>query len=180
MTYQPALIATAANLTAVHVGQANDLLTEWGHYLGPCTRPFGAEGWVLEVAGSPVSVAVSASIVGPSAAGLPMNAVVELARLCSAPDARWATRPMLRLWREVAAPTWRYWPVSAAVAYSQNERHEGAIYRFDGWTRVTTRAGAPSGPNATWSRPRGEGNPAAGRKSLWLWQYAAAPIGGVA
>jgi hypothetical protein len=171
VSYQPALIATAAGLTAVAVDQANALLIDWGHYLGPCNRPFGAEGWVLEVAGQPVSVAISASIVGPTAAGMPMRELVELARLCSAPTARWATRPMLRLWREVAGPAWRYWPVRAAVAYSANARHPGDLYRFDGWTRVTDSAGAPSGPNATWSKPRGAEHAAAGRKSLWIWRY---------
>ena len=167
--YQPALMATAAGLTAVDRRQANTLLTEWGHYLGPCDRPFGAEGWVLEVAGRPVSVAVSASIVSSTAAGFDMREVVELARLCSAPGARWATRPMLRLWREVAAPAWRYWPVRAAVAYSANQRHPGDIYRFDGWQRVAVQAGSSGG--GTWSGKRSDDHAARGAKSLWLWRY---------
>lgn len=168
--YQPALVATAAGLTAVDRRQANDLLVEWGHYLGPCDRPFGSEGWVLEVAGRPVSVAVSASIVSTTAAGLDMREVVELARLCSAPDSRWATRPMLRLWREIAAPAWRYWPVRAAVAYSANGRHPGDIYRFDGWERAA--ANSSSGGGGTWSTSRKPGAAAAGVKSLWLWRYS--------
>ncbi|MDG4784392.1 hypothetical protein O7626_00330 [Micromonospora sp. WMMD1102] len=170
-TYQPVLVATAAGLTPAAIETANGLLADWGHNLGPCRRPFGSEGWVLEVAGRPVSVAVSASTVGSTAAGYPRGELVELARLCSAPGCRWATRVMLRLWREVAGPAWSYWPARAAVAYSQNDRHEGRIYRFDGWRRVTDRAGAPPGPNATWTKHRGPGHPAAGPKSLWLWEY---------
>lgn len=173
MTYQPTLIATAAGLTAVDLAYANELVDAWGHNLGPCVRPFGSEAWVLEVAGAPTSVAIGASTVGSTAAGMPRGQIVELARLCTAPDARWATRVMLRLWREVAAPKWSYWPVRAAVAYSQNDRHDGRIYRFDGWTKVTDRAGAASGPNATWSKHRGAEHPAAGPKTLWIWRYPA-------
>jgi hypothetical protein len=173
--YQPPLLGGAANFVGVHLDVANSLLVEWGHYLGPMERPFGWQAFVLDVAGDPVSVAVSASTVSSTVAGLDRGEVVELARLCSAPSARWATRPTLRLWREVGAACWlnKYpdWRLSAAVAYSQNARHGGDIYRFDGWERVTDRAGAPSGPGATWSRQRGAEHPAAGRKSLWLWRY---------
>lgn len=167
--YQPSFITSAAGLTSIPTAIANKLLTTWGHYLGPCERPFGAEAWALEVAGQPVSVAVSASTTSSTAAGYDRQQLVELARLCSAPTARWATRPMLRLWREVAAPAWSYWPVTAAVAYSQNDRHEGRIYRFDGWTRVTDRAGSNGG--GTWSAKRTDGHAARGSKALWLWHY---------
>lgn len=168
--YQPTLTPTAAGLTAVSLHQANGLLVHWCHDLGPCERPFGAEGWVLEVAGRPVSVAISASTVSSTVAGFERGEVVELARICSAPDARWATRPMLRLWREVAGPAWHYWPVQAAVSYSTKGK-TGNLYRFDGWTLVTDRAGAPSGPNATWATYRDPDHPAHGRKKLWLWRY---------
>jgi DNA adenine methylase len=173
--YQPALMSGAAGLVGVHLDVANALLTRWGHYLEAMERPFGWQCFVLDVAGEPVSVAVSASTVSSTVAGYNRHEVVELARLCSAPEANWATRPMLRLWREVGARCWlnKYpdWQLRAAVAYSQNSRHNGQIYRFDGWTRITDRAGAPSGPGATWSKPRGTDHPAVGRKSLWLWQY---------
>lgn len=176
--YQPSMVRPYATaLVGVPLDVANSLLVEWGHYLGPMERPFGWQAFVLDIAGEPVSVAVSASTVSSTVAGLARSEVVELARLCSAPTARWATRPTLRLWREVGAPCWlnKYpdWRLSAAVAYSQNARHGGDIYRFDGWTRVTDRAGAPSGPGSTWSRQRGAEHPAAGPKSLWLWRYEA-------
>lgn len=173
VTYQADMLP-AAGVSAIDIREANRFLEAWGHYLGACNRPFGAEAWLLEVSGQPVSVAVSASIVGPSAAGYPCREVVELARLCSAPESRWATRPMLRLWREVCGPAWSYWPVAAAVAYSQNERHEGAIYRFDGWTRVRTDAGGNAGANSTWTKHRAADHPGLGAKSLWLWTYDSA------
>lgn len=171
--YQPALIPSAAGLTSIPLALANNLLTAWGHYLGACQRPFGAEAWALEVAGEPVCVAVSASTVSSTAAGYGRQQLVELARLCSAPDARWATRPMLRLWREVAAPSWPYWPAAAAVAYSHNGRHDGRIYRFDGWTRVCTTAGSHGG--GTWSRRRDTQHTARGSKTLWLWRFGQRP-----
>lgn len=150
-------------------GEANDLLLRWGHYLGPCDRPFGQQAHALVVGGAPVSMAVGASTVSATVAGWNRRDVVELARLCSAPDAAWATRVMLRLWREALAPTWPHWNVRALVAYSLNERHDGRVYRFDGWRRVTADAGSTGG-GGTWSAPRASGHRAAGRKSLWLWE----------
>jgi hypothetical protein len=168
-----AITAPTAGLAETETAAANALAIRWGHYLGPCKRPFGIQAWRLDIGGEPISIAISASTVSPTAAGYPRGQVVELARLCTRPDSRWATRVMLRLWREVAAPAWPYWDATAAVAYSDNKRHPGHIYRTDGWTRITDRAGAPSGPNATWSKQRSEDHPASGRKTLWLWKYTA-------
>lgn len=163
------------------MGEANQLLVQWGHYLGPCRRPFGQQAFVLEVDGRPVAAAVSASIVSATVAEFSRGQVVELARLCAAPDARWSTRVMLRLWREVLADAWPHWPVHAAVAYSQNARHQGDIYRFDGWTKITDKAGSSGG--SAWSRKRYASDAAHGRKTLWLWRYghgAVEPDGQVA
>lgn len=195
---QAAFPFPVAGLATVPLAAANDLLTRWGHYLGPVNRPFGSQCWVFDVDGMPASVAVSASIVSPFIrtieriplweladgkpgrhAGdlarivrIPRGDIVELARLCSAPGQRWATRPMLRLWREVAAPRWPYWPVTHAIAYSQNSRHDGSIYRFDGWTRVKADAARSGGAGTrSWSQPVRVGDPSFGRKTLWLWRY---------
>lgn len=170
-----AITAPVVGFFETETDAANALCTTWGHYLDRCDRPFGMQAWRLDVAGQPVSVAISASTVSETAAGYARGQLVELARLCTRPDSRWATRVMLRLWRELGGPAWPYWDAAAAVAYSSNERHEGAIYRFDGWTKVTDRAGAPGGPNSTWSTYRPHGHPARGRKTLWLWEY---PPGG--
>jgi hypothetical protein len=160
-----------AQLQEVGSAEANRLLVEWAHYLGSCSRPFGRQGWALVVDGRPVSVAVSAStvsahLVGPEGRRFRRNELVELARLCS--KSPWATRVMLRLWREVAAPAWPYRTPRAAVAYSRNTRHEGNTYRFDGWRKVTDRAGTSSG-GGTWTRTRQAADPAAGPKTLWFW-----------
>jgi hypothetical protein len=153
---------------------ANGLIVEWGHYLGSCERPSGENAWLLEVRGEPVAVALSAcatssTVAAPDGRRWVRDDLVELARLCSRPGDRWATRVALRLWREVAARDWRP-DATAAIAYSQNNRHDGDIYRFDGWERIRTDAGSNGG--GTWSTKREPGDPAHGKKSLWLWDYA--------
>jgi hypothetical protein len=165
-----------AGLSVIPLATANALLARWGHYLGPVSRPFGSQAWALDVAGEPVSVAVSCSTVSETAAGLRRGELVELARLCSDPSARWATRPMLRLWREVAAPRWPYWPVTAAIAYSQNARHQGDLYRWDGWAKVADDCGSSGG--GAWSRRRYATDAVHGRKTLWLWRYGGGEVTG--
>lgn len=173
MTQPPAVqlpMFPVAALAEVPLTQANQLVTAWGHKLGACNRPFGSQSWVLFIDEQPVSVAISASIVSDQAAGYPCGQLVELARLCSAEP--WANRVALRLWRQVCAPRWPYWPALAAVSYSQNWRHDGDLYRFDGWRKVTEDAGADCGPGATWSKKRSPDDPRRGKKTLWLWEYS--------
>jgi hypothetical protein len=140
------------------------------------------------VDGEAVSVAMSASSVSATAQvepdrsapdgqvlrgrRLPRTEVVELARLCSAPGQAWATRIMLRVWREVFGPRWPDWSVQAAVSYSQNAHHRGDLYRFDGWGRVREDAGHPPGRTAAWAR-YGADHPARSPKSLRVWRYQA-------
>ena len=172
MSLSPTLLTVpVAGLVPVDPTTANALLVRWGHDLGPCRRPFGQEGWTLDIDGIPVSVAMSASTVSdvvemPDGTRKRRNQMVELARLCSDPANRWATRPMLRLWREVAGPRWSYWPVTALVSYS-TRRHEGDLYRWDGWTLVKETAGSSGG--GTWSTARTDTHAAAGKKRLWVW-----------
>lgn len=165
---QPALLSVPmVGLYPVGLAEANRLLVEWGHRLGPCNRPFRQESFALELDGRPVAVAISASIVHGPVAGYGLHEVVELARLAAAEP--WANRVMLRLWREACAPRWECWPVKAAVSYSHNAHHRGDLYRFDGWERVTATAG--SGGGGAWSRKRYAGDATAGRKTLWVWRY---------
>ena len=159
----------AIGFTATSADVADGLLRRWEHYLGPCSRPFGRQDWLLWLDDRPLAIAVSASAVSDTVAGYKRQEVVELARLCADPQASWATRVALRLWREVAGPRWPFWPVKAAIAYSQNVRHPGNIYRFDGWEKITDRAGSSGG--GTWSRRHYAGDAAHGRKTLWLWRY---------
>lgn len=161
-----------AQVVAIDRATSDDLLTRWGHYLGPCDRPFGIERHALIVGGEPVATTVSASTVSTwvqtDAEPLHRKQLVELARLCS--RERWATRVMLRLWREVLGPAWPHWPVTAVVAYAQSDRHEGRIYRFDGWTRWGESTRGSSG-GGTWTKARTKDDPAGGPKTRWGWRY---------
>lgn len=157
--------APAAGLYPLSVPAANELLTAWGHKLGPCERPFHSEAFAFELHGEPIAVAISASIVGVTAAGYPREQVVELAR--QAARERWANRVMIRLWREICAPAWPCWPVWAAVSYSKNSTHSGDLYRFDGWRKVREDCGSSGG--GTWSSPTPEAR--SGSKTLWCFDY---------
>lgn len=150
--------------------EANALLAIWGHRLGPRTRPFGQQAFCLRLQGAPISLTVSASIVSATVAGYRRNEVVECARLCSAPGSAWATRVMLRVWRECCAPLWPYWEVRAGISYSQNAHHKGHLYRHDGWQKMQDDCGSLGG--GAWTRKRYAGETVAGKKTLWLWAYA--------
>lgn len=75
----------AVGLYPIEVVDANRLLVEWGHKLGPCERPFHSEAFALEVHGAPIAVTISASVVGSPVAGYHREEVVELAGPCRAP-----------------------------------------------------------------------------------------------
>ena len=167
---QPRLLEVPIlGLMPYDVGKANEILVAWGHRLGEIHRPFGMQAFVLEHQTEPISVAVSASIVSATVTEYRRGEVVECARLCSAPDATWATRVMLRLWREACAPLWPYWPVKAAISYSQNAWHDGGIYRHDGWERIKEDCGSSGG--GAWSRKRYATDAVYGKKTLWIWRY---------
>lgn len=176
MSLAAAPMFTTDGFVPCSLSVANRLLVEWGHNLGPVHRPFRSEPWVFLVDGQPMSVAVSASIVSNTLTDdegrvlYRRGQVVELARLASAQ--RWASRLMLRWWREVAARRWECWPIEAAVSYSQNARHPGNLYRFDGWRKVRTNCGSTGG--GAWSRPRYATDAHRGAKTLWLYEYGAA------
>lgn len=172
MTIQLRLLDFApAAFDTMPVAEANALLVAWGHRLGPLRRPFSMRAYALLVDGEPVSLAMSASAVSATVAGYRRTEVVELARLCSAPGQAWASRVMLRVWRQVFAQRWPDWPVAAAISYSQNAHHRGDLYRFDGWTKVADDCGSSGG--GEWSRRRYATDAVAGSKSLWLWRYPA-------
>lgn len=168
---QPALfLEPIAGVYPLGMREANRLLEQWAHRLGPINRPFHSEAFALMVDQRPVAVAVSTNAMGARVAGYGRQELVELGRLCAEPGNRWANRVLLRLWREVLARRWPCWPVRAAISYSHNAMHRGDIYRTDGWRLVKEGAGATSGTN--------HGRPVAdmrfvGKKRLWIWEYAA-------
>ena len=165
----PLVHAPIVGLMPIALQDANRCLDVWGHQLGPVWRPFRSEAFGLELDSRLISVAVSASTVSATVLKYRRGELVELARLCSHLDARWATRIMLRLWRQVCAPRWESWSVKAAVSYSHNAQHRGGIYRFDGWTKVKDDCGSSGG--GTWTRKRTDQDAAMGKKTLWLWRY---------
>lgn len=156
-------------LVPMGMDDANRLLMLWGHRLGPVNRPFRQQAFALELDGRPISVAVSASAVSSTVGGYGRGEVVECARLCTAPGQAWATRVMLRLWRQVCAPRWPDWAVRAAISYSQNAHHRGDIYRFDGWTKGAEDCGSNGG--GAWSRKRYATDAVRGSKTLWIYRY---------
>lgn len=81
--------------------QADEACRAWGHYLGECERPYRQEWYGLFRDRTLVSVAISASTVGSTCWTYRRTDVVELARLVTHPDHRWATRVCLRLCTEV-------------------------------------------------------------------------------
>jgi hypothetical protein len=154
--------------------QANDLLVEFGHPLGPFTRPFGFQAWGLAIDGVAVAVAVSGSTVGARSAGYTRRQVVDLARIARHPNHPGVMRVMLRLWRDYLGPRWPYWdePPQAAVSYCLPGK-TGNLYRFDGWRKYGDCR--PWAGGGTWSRPSKANGLADGVKGLYFYEYPKPP-----
>lgn len=161
--------APIVGLRPIPLPDANCLLIEWGHRLGAVNRPYHQEAYGLWLHDKPISVATSGTTCSATVATYRRTEVVELTRLCSAPGYAWATRIMIRLWREVCVSLWQCWPVMAAVSYSQNAVHKGSVYRTDGWEPVSENCGSSGG--GTWSTKRNASDAVSGSKSLWIWRY---------
>lgn len=161
-----------AGMYPITDAEANALLVGWEHKLGEIHRPYRVDSYVLEANDRPVAVAVSASLVSDEISGTDKHGqrvhwgrqeCVELARLAGEP---WATRLMIRLWRELCGSLWGR---QIAVSYSKNSMHKGNLYRFDGWECIRTDAGSSGG--GTWSTQRTASDAVTGSKSLWIWRY---------
>lgn len=148
----------------IDIVECNRALINWEHFLGACNRPFGSQAFGLLMDGELVSVAMSCSTTNKRCAGFDRGDVVELARLCTRPDRRDLTRVALRLWRITAPKEWQaYWPVRAMVSYADKTRHNGDIYRFDGWRKAAEVKGGTVKSN--WGKGRTY-NP----KSVWVYE----------
>ena len=144
----------------------NRCLSAWNHKMGPLER--GNESgthFALMHHGEPVAICSQSTLIAPAVGGgmghLTRDNTCELSRLC-------AIRPhlcrvALRLWREFVFPALGF---QYAMSYQDADLHNGATYRFDGWTRndkiahsgIDTRSGRP-GRNKwiwVWERPRVE------------------------
>lgn len=157
-------------LAEISKPDANALLREWSHPLGPWARPFGAQYFGLAVNGEAAAIAVSGSTVGATSAGFKRREVVELGRIARAPQHPGVMRVMLRLWRDYLAQRWErdYWPVKAAVSYALPGK-TGNLYRFDAWKCL--------GTVKPWTYAGGYSNPSAanaigdGLKRLYVYEY---------
>ncbi len=154
-------------------GQANDLITAFGHPLGEYNRSFGYQAWGLAIDRQAVAVAVSGSTVGATSAGYTRYQVVDLARIARHPDHPGIMRVMLRLWRDYLGPRWDYWdaPVRAAVSYALPGK-EGNLYRFDGWKFYGYCK--PWAGGGTWSKPSKANEMGDGVKKLYYYEYPSA------
>lgn len=162
-----AFVAPIAHLEQIDRRELNRCLTDWGHRMGPLSRPaFAIDSChALFQHGEPVAITAASDTVREvvGSTGLRRDEVVELARLCAA--RRDLCRPMLRLWREMLLPAiaeahgrW------AAVSYQDEALHSGDIYRFDGWM-LLGRAGRGGAPDKRTGRiPR--------RMKVWGWPVA--------
>lgn len=138
--------------------QANDLLEQWQHRMGPVRRPNGfALCHVLLHEDQPVAVTTTSTLIRETVAGAPWlnrENCIELSRLCAARQG--LNRVALRLWREFVFP---YLGVEYAISYQDADLHNGHTYRFDGWQRI---AYSHSGTDQRSGR--------SGRnKWVWLW-----------
>lgn len=152
-----------AHIDAVTREQANVMLLDWGHRMGPMTRPnFKIEAHhALFEDGKPVAIVMAGEtvreVVGQT--GIKRTDCIELMRLCAARPH--LCRPMLRLWREFIFPRLSdVYGRGVAVSYQDEALHSGDIYRFDGWLLIGK--GGRGGNDTRTGRP--------GRKlRIWAW-----------
>lgn len=138
---------------------ANDCLVEWGHRMGPLERGnVAGTHFALLHDGRPVAVAMAASLIRSCVGGgnghLTRSNTIELARLCAQRPG--LCRVALRLWREFVFPSLGY---DVAISYQDADLHNGATYRFDGWSRIGYSS------SGTDSRSGRVGR----RKWIWAW-----------
>lgn len=162
------LVSPLAHLEAIPRETLNRHLIEWGHKMGPYTRPsYALEAHhALFEHGRPIAVSASGAtvreVVGQTQ--LRREDVIELTRLCACrPD---LCRAMLRLWREIVFPALAaVHGRQIAVSYQDEALHTGDLYRFDGW--ILLGKGGRGGPDTRTGRP--------GRKmKIWGWSGDAA------
>lgn len=153
-----------ATFDKIDLQDANRLLVEWQHKMGPLERgnSQAQHCHALFVHGEPIAIATTSSLirehVGGGLSHIDRSNGVELSRICA--GQRWACRVVLRLWREAVFPGLG---VQYAVSYQDADMHSGNLYRFDGWTR----AGFSSSGTDTRTGRRGR------RKWIWTWNRPA-------
>ena len=144
---------------SISIEEANGLLIEWGHKMGPLHRGNqGALCHALTHEWDPVAVTMASNLIAPVVGGgcdwMTRENTIELARLCARRPG--LCRVALRLWREFVFPLLGY---EYAVSYQDADLHNGNTYRFDGWQRVGR---SRSGTDTRSGRPG---------RDKWIWQW---------
>lgn len=148
------------SFNTISLTTANQVLSEWGHKMGPLQR--GNQGAIchgLFHGDRLVSVTCASTLIAPVVGGglshLTRDNTVELSRLCAARPG--LCRVALRLWREFVFPALGY---AHAISYQDADLHNGNTYRFDGWKRVgyshsgiDTRSGRKGRDKVIWQWP---------------------------
>ncbi len=148
----------------IELAEANKLLVEFGHKMGPLHR--GNQGaWCHAMFHNdePVGVVTAsyliAEYVGGSNQKWNRSNAVELSRLAASRKS--ICRVVLRSWREFVFPVIaKQKNFVAAVSYQDLDQHTGNTYRFDGWKKIGTSS---SGPDRRSNRP-------GRRKAIWVWE----------
>lgn len=163
---QPSMFPVAS-LQSCSVGDANALLIEWRHKMGPLERPkYGDLAHMLLHGSEAVAVATTSTLIREGVGGglryeLTRANTIELSRLCAARSR--LCRVMLRMWCEFVFPTLQY---AFAISYQDADLHNGLTYRFDGWVRLRfSRAGGRD------QRSGREG------RDKWIWAWSASDDG---
>jgi antitoxin VapB len=148
---------------SISTAEANELLTKWGHRMGPLNRPYPSRAVALFHLTEPVCVltygCLIATHVGGGLSHITRQNGVELSRLCAVRSG--LCRVGIRLWRDFVFPTLG---VSFAISYQDADLHSGNTYRFDGWRR--------SGFSRSGTDVRGGGRRG---RNKWIWVWP--PIG---
>lgn len=153
------LLYASVTFGSIDLSEANSLLIQWGHKMGPLRRG-NQGGWchALSHEGRPVALTTASYLISPRVGGahhLTRENTLELSRLCA--ERSGLCRVALRLWREFV---FQSLPFEWAMSYQDADLHNGNTYRFDGWKMV---GASRSGTDTRSGRP--------GRnKRIWTWK----------
>ena len=151
--------------------EANQLLIEWQHKMGPIKRQVDSEVChVLIASGAPVALTAASTLIRENVGGglghLTRENTIELSRLCASRSG--LCRIALRIWREFVFPGLGF---PSAISYQDADLHSGATYRFDGWQRVGfSHSGTGHQPPEVRSGRAAAGERKKGRDK-WIWRW---------
>ena len=156
------LIDPLVSLDLIERPVLNAMLVEWHHQHGPIERPiFKSPVDVgLRHQGRLVAVIACDTLIRTTQ-GFSRSQACEVSRVCAAAPGMCSSA--LRLWRHFVYPTIvAAWGTPWVISYQDATRHEGNLYRRDGWALIgCSRGGADSRAVAGTVRVR--------RRLIWAW-----------